>query len=146
MYIPRNHYGFDLFDDFFNDSFWSGSQPAQTKKDTGLMRTDILDGGSCYLVDIELPGYSRDEVKAELKDGYLTIAAIRQKKVETQENHTNYVRKERYTGSMKRSFYVGEDVTENDIQAGFKDGLLKIIINRPRPKEVTDERRYIPIL
>ena len=76
MYIPRNHYGFDLFDDFFNDSFWSGSQPAQTKKDTGLMRTDILDGGSCYLVDIELPGDRKDETQAELKAGYLTIPAV----------------------------------------------------------------------
>ena len=114
--------GFDLFDDFFSDVLDDPFTRRETRESQvpQLMRTDVWEKDGQYLLDIELPGYSRDEVKAELKDGYLTIAAIRQKKVETQENHTNYVRKERYTGSMKRSFYVGE--------------------------EVTDERRYIPIL
>lgn len=140
--------GFDLFDDFFNDVF----EDPFTKRETAetripqLMRTDVLEKDGQYLLDIELPGYSKEEVQAELKDGYLTIAAIRQNRVENENVKTNYVRKERYTGSMKRSFFVGEDVTEKDIQAGFKDGILKVIVNKPKPKELTDERKFIPIL
>lgn len=139
--------GFDLFDDFFNDVYRDPFRRENTEtKIPQLMRTDIQEKDGQYLLDIELPGYSRDEVQAELKDGYLTIAAVKQKTVENQETKTNYVRKERYTGSMKRSFYVGEDITEKDIQAGFKDGILKVMINKPKPKELTDERRFIPIL
>lgn len=139
---------FDLFDDFFNDVY---GEPF-TKKESAerrapqLMRTDVLEKDGQYLLDIELPGYSREEVQAELKDGYLTIAAVKQKTVENQDTKTNYIRKERYTGSMKRTFYVGKDVTEKDIQAAFKDGILKVMINKPKPKELTDERRFIPIL
>ena len=140
--------GFDLFDDFFNDIYRDpyGRKENTEAKIPQLMRTDIQEKDGQYLLDIELPGYSRDEVQAELKDGYLTIAAVKQKTVENLETKTNYVRKERYTGSMKRSFYVGEDITEKDIQAGFKDGILKVMINKPKPKELTDERRFIPIL
>lgn len=139
---------FNLFDDFFNDVY---GDPFARKDDRGknvpqLMRTDILEKDGQYLLDIELPGYSRDEVQAELKDGYLTIAAEKQKSVETQDTKTNYIRKERYGGSVKRTFYIGEEVTEKDIQAAFKDGILKVMINKPKPKELTDERRYIPIL
>lgn len=139
---------FDLFDDFFNDVY---GEPF-TKKESAerrapqLMRTDVLEKDGQYLLDIELPGYSRDEVQAELKDGYLTIAAVKQKAVENQDTKTNYIRKERYTGSMKRTFFVGEDVTEKDIQAAFKDGILKVMVNKPKPKELTDERKFIPIL
>lgn len=142
MYIPRNHYGFDLFDDFFNDSFWSGSQPAQTKKDTGLMRTDILDGGSCYLVDIELPGYRKDEIQAELKDGYLTISAVHS---EEEEKGNNYVRRERYHGSMRRTFYVGEALRQEDIKAAFENGVLRLTVPKEAPKPEERGPRYINI-
>lgn len=140
--------GFDLFDDFFNDVYGEPftKKESAEKRAPQLMRTDVLEKDGQYLLDIELPGYSRDEVQAELKDGYLTIAAVKQKTVENQETKTNYIRKERYTGSMKRTFYVGEDVTEKDIQAAFKDGILKVMINKPKPKELTDERKFIPIL
>ena len=142
MYIPRNHYGFDLFDDFFNDSFWSGSQPAQTKKDTGLMRTDILDGGSCYLVDIELPGYRKDEIQAELKDGYLTISAVHS---EGEEKGKNYVRRERYHGSMRRTFYVGEALRQEDIKAAFENGVLRLTVPKEAPKPIEEKPKYINI-
>ncbi|MDO4334080.1 MAG: Hsp20/alpha crystallin family protein [Eubacteriales bacterium] len=139
---------FDLFDDFFNDMYGEPftKKESAERKVPQLMRTDVLEKDGQYLLDIELPGYSRDEVEAELKDGYLTIAAMKQKTVENQDTKTNYIRKERYTGSMKRTFYVGEDVTEKDIQAAFKDGILKVMINKPKPKELTDERKFIPIL
>lgn len=139
---------FNVFDDFFNDMFEDpfARRDVADAKIPQLMRTDVLEKDGQYLLDIELPGYSKEEVKAELKDGYLTIAAVRQNRVENEEVKTNYVRKERYTGSMKRSFFVGEDITEKDIQAGFKDGILKVIVNKPKPKELTDERKFIPIL
>ena len=142
MYIPRNHYGFDLFDDFFNDSFWSGSQPAQTKKDTGLMRTDILDGGSCYLVDIELPGYRKDEIQAELKDGYLTISAVHS---EADDKEKTYVRRERYHGSMRRTFYVGEALRQEDIKAAFENGVLRLTVPKEAPKPIEEKPKYINI-
>ena len=111
------------------------------------MKTDIKDTDQGYEITMNLPGVKKEDVKAELKDGYLTISAAKGLDQDEQEKKTGrYIRRERYAGACERSFYVGEDVTEKDIQAGFKDGLLKIIINRPRPKEVTDERRYIPIL
>ncbi len=142
MFIPRNNYGFDLFDDFFNDSFWTGSQPAQTKKDTGLMRTDILDGGSCYLVDIELPGYRKDEIQAELKDGYLTISAVHSGE---EEKGRSYVRRERYHGSMRRTFYVGEALRQEDIKASFENGVLRLAVPKEAPKPEQEKPRYINI-
>ena len=130
--------GFDLFDDFFSDVLDDPFTRRETRESQvpQLMRTDVWEKDGQYLLDIELPGYSRDEVKAELKDGYLTIAAIRQKKVETQENHTNYVRKERYTGSMKRSFYVGDTLTQEDIKAKYEDGILKLSIPKKSGEKV----------
>ena len=145
MFIPRNNYGFDLFDDFFNDSFWTGSQPSQTKKDTGLMRTDILDGGSCYLVDIELPGYRKDEIQAELKDGYLTISASTNSNKDEKDGNGRYIRRERYSGSCSRSFYVGDAVTEQDIKAKFEDGTLKMLVPKAENRPAVEDKKYIPI-
>ena len=142
MLIPRTNYGFDFFDDFFNDSFCRGSQPAQTKKDTGLMRTDILDGGACYLVDIELPGYRKDEIQAELKDGYLTISAVHS---EADDKEKTYVRRERYHGSMRRTFYVGEALRQEDIKAAFENGVLRLTVPKEAPKPIEEKPKYINI-
>lgn len=139
--------GFRLFDDFidemFESPFYKGEAAASFPQ---LMRTDILEKDGKYLFDVELPGYAREDVQAELKDGYLTITANHNQAIENRDEKTNYVRKERYTGRVRRSFYVGEEVTEHDIQAGFKDGILKIMIDKPRKKELEDNRKLIPIL
>ena len=130
----------DFFGDMFEDSFFSQSMLPQ------MMKTDVLEKDGQYLLDIELPGYDKKDVQAELKDGYLTIEANKDQTIENKDDKSNYVRKERYTGSMKRTFYVGEDVNEEDIQAGFKDGILKVAIKKPEAKQLKDERKLIPIL
>lgn len=138
---------YDMFDDFFYDMFDDPFFTRQTERNIPqLMRTDILEKDGHYLLEIELPGYTRDDIKAELKDGYLTILVQKQEALEGKEEKTRFVRKERYTGSMKRSFYVGEKVTEHDIQAGFQNGILKVIVNKPKPRELEDGRKLIPIL
>ena len=130
----------DFFGDMFEDSFFSQSMLPQ------MMKTDVLEKDGQYLLDIELPGYDKKDVQAELKDGYLTIEANKEQTIENKDDKSNYVRKERYTGSMKRTFYVGEDVKEEDVQAGFKDGILKVVIKKPEAKQLKDERKLIPIL
>lgn len=130
----------DFFGDFFEDPFFSQSTAPQ------IMKTDVREKDGQYLLDIELPGYEKKDVQAELKDGYLTIAANKDETIENKDEKSNFVRKERYTGSMKRTFYVGEDVTEEDVQAGFKDGILKVAVKKPDVKQLKDEKKLIPIL
>ena len=124
----------NLFDDFFGDMF---EDPFFEQMTPQIMETDVLEKDGQYLLDIELPGYDKKDVQAELKDGYLTIQANKDETIENKDEKSNFVRKERYSGSMKRTFYVGEDVTEEDIQAGFK---------KPETKQLKDEKKLIPIL
>ncbi len=133
----------NLFDDFFGDMF---EDPFFEQMTPQIMETDVLEKDGQYLLDIELPGYDKKDVQAELKDGYLTIQANKDETIENKDEKSNFVRKERYSGSMKRTFYVGEDVTEEDIQAGFKDGILKVAIKKPETKQLKDEKKLIPIL
>ena len=128
MMLIRNNLFDDFFGDMFDDPFFNRGYVPQTQ----LMKTDIREKDGQYLLEIEVPGYTREDVKAELKDGYLTITADRKEPVEKADDRTRYVRKERYYGTMKRTFYVGEDITENEIHAAFKDGILKVIIDKPQ--------------
>ncbi|HJC23426.1 MAG TPA: Hsp20/alpha crystallin family protein [Candidatus Eisenbergiella merdavium] len=139
--LIRNNLFDDFFGDMFDDPFFNRGYVPQNQ----LMKTDIREKDGQYLLEIEVPGYTREDVKAELKDGYLTITADRKDPVEKADERTRYVRKERYYGTMKRTFYVGEDITENEIHAAFKDGILKVIIDKPQPKKIEDEKTIIPI-
>lgn len=109
------------------------------------MKTDIREKDGQYLLEIEVPGFTKEDVKAELKDGYLTITADRKEPVENADERTKYVRKERYYGTMKRTFYLGEEITENEIHAAFRDGILRIMIDKPQPKKIEEEKTIIPI-
>ena len=108
MLVPRRN-SFDLFDNFFGDDDFF------TKKENHLMKTDIKEKKDKYVIEMDLPGYSKENINVELKDGYLQVSA----KVETDNNDSDeeekYVRRERLYGECKRSFYVGEDVTEEEI-------------------------------
>ena len=139
--LIRNNLFDDFFGDMFDDPFFSRGYVPQTQ----LMKTDIREKDGQYLLEIEVPGYTREDVKAELKDGYLTITADRKEPAQKADDRTRYVRKERYYGTMKRTFYVGEDITENEIHAAFKDGILKVIIDKPQPKKIEEEKTIIPI-
>lgn len=111
----------------------------------GYMRTDIQEKEGSYLLEIELAGFAREEIKAELKDGILTIIADRPEHLEKQDDKIHYIRKERYSGGCKRSFYVGEKVEQEDITAAFKDGVLNIIIANNEKMVERDEIKLIPI-
>ena len=137
MLIPRRNYGLNLFDEFFNDPFFTGSrEKAEEPKNLPVMRTDIREKDGNYLLDVELPGYSKEDIRIELKDGYLTITA--QASVESDEQaKVSYIHRERYTGSCKRSFYVGEQLRQEDIHAAFTNGVLRLTVPKDAPKYIS---------
>lgn len=108
-----------------------------------MMRTDIKEKDGSYLLEIELPGFAKEEVQAELVDGMLTIIANRPDMIESEEKKLNYIRKERIVNSCKRSFFVGSRVTQDDITAAFKDGILNIIITN---NEMSVDREEIKLI
>ncbi len=135
-------FGENLFDDFFNDDFgmlpmMGGRSPLYGKHAKNLMKTDVRETGDSYELDIDLPGFKKDEVSVELKDGYLSISAAKGLDKEEQDKQGRYIRQERYAGSCTRSFYVGEDVEPTDVSAKFEDGILKLSL----PKR---EQRQLP--
>ena len=145
MLIPRRNYGLNLFDEFFNDPFFTGSrEKAEEPKNLPVMRTNIREKDGNYLLDVELPGYSKEDIRIELKDGYLTITA--QASVDSDEQaKVSYIHRERYTGSCKRSFYVGEQLRQEDIHAAFTNGVLRLTVPKDAPKAVEEAPKYISI-
>lgn len=107
------------------------------------MRADVEEQENGYMLDIELPGYAKDEVSAELKDGYLTISA--KKNQENESKDKKFIRKERYTGSCKRTFYVGDQVEQEDIKAAFQNGILRLFIPKDTPKKIEEKPKTITI-
>lgn len=136
----RRNYGSNLFDEFFNDPFFTSS----SERSSSLMKTDIQDTGDTYILEMELPGYKKEDVHAELKNGYLTILAETSTSNDQKDSEGGYIRKERYSGSCKRSFYVGPDLRQEDIKASFDNGILKLSVPKEVPKQV-EEKHYIAI-
>ena len=139
-------FGEDLFDDFMG--YPAGRQAAANAypqvKD--MMKTDIRDVDGNYELEIDLPGFKKDEVTAELNDGYLTVSAAKGLDQDEQEKETGkYIRRERYAGACQRSYYVGEDITEEDIKAEFKHGILKLFVPKKEVKPAVEEKKYISI-
>ena len=109
------------------------------------MKTDVRETDDAYEVDIDLPGFKKDEVTAQLNDGYITISASKGlDKDEKDKKSGKYIRKERYAGSMSRSFYVGEDVTQDEISAKFENGILQLKVPKKANKAV-EGKNYIAI-
>ena len=136
-------FGEDLFNDWF--SFPDFDKKYYGKNTDQVMKTDIKEKDKEYEVDIELPGYKKEDVKAELKDGYLTISAAKNVSTEDKKEDGKYIRKERFSGNVSRSFYVGEDMTQEDIHAKFGDGILKLTVPKKEAKKVEDKKSYITI-
>ena len=138
MMLPRKRNDFDLWDEMFRDPFFTG------ERESKLMKTDIEEKKDKYIVDIDLPGYEKEDIKIEIDNGYLIVnAKTSHHKDEKEEG--KYVRKERFVGECSRSFYVGEDIKQEDIKASFRNGTLKIEIpKKDEPKELP-EKKYIPI-
>ena len=137
MMIPRRKNEFDLFDEMFNDPFF-------TRGENKLMKTDIKEKGDKYLLEVDLPGYEKEDIKIEIDDGYLTVHASMNKNIDESDKDSKYVHKERYVGECSRSFYVGEDIKEEDIKASFKNGTLKLELPKKEMKK-EDSKKYIEI-
>ena len=133
-------FGENLFDDFFSDPFGmmipQGSNPLYGKHGKNLMKTDVRELEGSYELDIDLPGFKKDEVTVELKDGYLTIQAAKGLDKDKSDKKGKYIRQERYAGSCSRSFYVGEDVEPEEIGAKFEDGILRLSVPKAAKKKL----------
>ncbi|MFQ6792265.1 MAG: Hsp20/alpha crystallin family protein [Thomasclavelia sp.] len=127
----------DVFDNMFNDPFFKGS--------TSHMRTDVKEVGDNYQLAMEVPGFSKDDISIELRDGYLNISANKSTNNDEKDTDGNIIRRERYSGSCSRSFYVGEDIKQEDIKASYNNGELIITLPKVAPKQVETNSRYIPI-
>ncbi len=128
----------NVFDDLWDNVFTGFSN-------NRLMRTDVHEKDGKYVMDIDLPGFKKEDVKISLYNGNLTISAEKHESDEEKDAKGNLIRQERYSGSCSRSFYVGDSIRENDIQASFNDGILTITVPTEEHKEET-EKKYIDIL
>ena len=142
MLLP-DVFGDKFFSDFLDDP-WSKRFFAAPAAQPQQMRTDVKELENGYELQIELPGYKKDEVSADLKDGYLTISAARQENRDEKDTDGNYIRRERYSGSCSRSFFVGKAVEPEDIHARFEDGILKLDVPKKEVKKV-EEKKTISI-
>ena len=143
-------FGENLFDDWmdfpFDDDFFGRKNPLYGKHAKNMMKTDVRETDDSYEVDMDLPGFKKDEVKVQLADGYLTIEAAKGlDKDEKDKKSGKYIRRERYAGSMSRSFYVGEGVTQEDIHAKYEHGVLKLSIPKKEEQKKVEKSNYIAI-
>jgi len=126
-------------DDFFRDDFFD----RKDRMNYNLMKTDIREDENSYLLEVDLPGYSKDDIKIDITDGYLTINAKVEK--EDKEDNKNYVRRERFTGEVSRSFYVGDDIKEEEVKASFKNGILTLEVPKLSLEDKKKDKKYIEI-
>jgi HSP20 family molecular chaperone IbpA len=139
-------FGENLFDDLF-DGFTrpTGSGARYSAPATSVMKTDIKETEQGFELDIDLPGYKKEDVKAQLADGYMTITAETSQNNEEKDNDGKYIRRERYYGTCSRSFYVGEDISEEDIKAKFENGILKISVPKKEEQPAVEKNKFIQI-
>lgn len=133
----------NLFDDFFGVSYPKRS--SNLKPITSMMKTDVRETEDGFKLDIDLPGYAKEDITAELKDGYMTITAEKKTEEDKTEDEGKYIRRERFYGSCSRSYYVGEQITEEDIKAKFEDGILKVFVPKKELVKKEPEKKLIAI-
>jgi HSP20 family molecular chaperone IbpA len=137
-------FGENLFDDWMDFSFPNIEKALYGKQTQNVMKTDVKETSQRYEVDIDLPGFKKEDVTAKLENGYLTIQASKGLNRDEKDEEGKYIRRERYSGSMSRSFYVGEGVQQEDIRAKFEDGILKLSVPK-MDKKALEKKQYIPI-
>ena len=136
MMIPRKRNELDLFDSMFDDPFFD-------RKETKWMKTDIKEVGNNYVIEVDLPGYNKENIQIEMENGYLNVTAKVDNSNE-EEEEGKYIHKERYYGECSRSFYVGDNITEEDIKASFKNGILTLTLPKEEQKKI-ENKKFIPI-
>ena len=135
MLLPRKN-DFDLWDDLFKDSLFNTHEMK-------VMKTDIVENENFYSIVVDLPGYTKENIKIEVEEGYLTICASRNK--ENTEEEGNFIRRERYIGECSRSFFVGKNVTTEEVKASFKNGTLTLTVPKKEKEKELPEKRYVSI-
>ena len=142
-------FGENLFDDFMEGfslpTFPSIDKELYGKHAKNMMKTDVKETEDGYEVAIDLPGFQKDEITMQLQDGYLTIQAAKGLDKEEKDKKGRFVRRERYAGSMSRSFYVGDSVREDEIHPKYENGILSFNVPKEERKAVEDKNRYIAI-
>lgn len=134
MMIPRKRNEFDLFDDMFMDPFFE-------RKESRVMKTDIKEKGDNYVIDVDLPGYEKENIEIEMENGYLKVVAKTAQNIDESNEEEKYIHKERFYGECSRSFYVGENLKEEDIKAGFKNGILTLTFPKEKQKQLEEKKR-----
>lgn len=127
----------DVFDDMFNFNGFGYNNR--------MMSTDVKEAENHYQIEIELPGYNKEDIHADLKDGYLTISAEHKDENDKLDHKGNYIRRERRYGNCSRNFFVGKEITEEDIKATFKNGILSLIVPKKNPNDEVEQKSCIAI-
>ncbi len=141
--------GKDMFDDFFGFPFYDDKDYRKMEKklyghrEKNLMKTDVKESDSSYELEMDLPGFKKEDVKVSLENGYLTISASKESGDEKENG--KYIRRERYSGTCQRSFYIGEEIGQEDVKGEFKHGILKLFIPKIEQKPAIEEKKYITI-
>ena len=138
MMLP-SIFGERFLDDWMDDDF-PFDHEIYGKHAKNLMKTDVKETDAGYEVAVDLPGFKKDEINIDLQDGYLTLTANKGVEKEDKNEHGSYIRRERYTGSMQRTFYVGEEITPEDIHAKFEDGILKLTLPKKEAKQIENKK------
>ena len=142
--IFRHNLFDDMFDFDFDKEFNRMMRPLYGKHAQNMMKTDVRETDNSYELDIDLPGFKKDEIKVELDNGYLSISAAKGLDKDEEKKDGKYIRRERYAGAMNRTFYVGDNLTQQDIQAKFEDGILKISVPKKDVQQI-EQNKYIAI-
>ena len=147
MLLP-SIFGENLFDEMmnfdFDKEFERMTRPLYGKHNKNMMKTDVRETENSYELDIDLPGFKKDEINVQLDNGYLNIQAAKGLDKDEKKKDGQYIRRERYAGSMSRTFYVGNQLTQNDIHAKFEDGILKLSIPKKDAPQI-EQNKYIAI-
>ena len=150
MFYPKLFHD-DFFDDFMGFDFphfrpvEDAERKLYGKHVTGLMKTDIRDKDGNYELDIDLPGFKKDEIELNLENGYLSVSAKVDRSLDDSDDEERYVRQERFYGQCARSFYVGEEITRQDIKAAFKNGVLRLTVPKKQKAAELPESQHIEI-
>lgn len=140
-----------MFSDLFDDPFFEGwrnmdrAAACDPNMSAGMMSTDVRETDKGYTVDIDMPGFKKDDISLDLQNGYLTVSAHRNSSHEDKDDNGRWLRRERYAGSCSRSFYVGEDVKDSDIHANYKDGTLCLEMPKPEAQQQVETKHQIAI-
>lgn len=138
MMVPRRKHDYDVFDEMFKEPFFNDFEESK------LMRTDIKEKKDKYVIDMDLPGYSKENIQIQINNGYLLITAKTDQNKEDKEEG-KFVHRERFIGECSRSFYVGDEIRQEDVKASFRNGTLELEIPKKEERKELPEQKYIQI-